>query len=58
MTRTLRLLGVGWLLHVKIFATSAFNGILSVLYPLFFATVAFFMFDEDDRCCTRRSAQR
>lgn len=46
MRRTLRVLGVGWLLHVKLATTSAFNGILSVLYPLFFATVAFFMFDE------------
>ena len=47
MRTTLRLLGVGWVLHVKMFARSAFNGILSILYPLFFATVAFFMFDPD-----------
>ena len=47
MRATLRLLGVGWLLHVRMFATSAFNGILNILYPLFFATVAFFMFDTD-----------
>ena len=45
MRTALRLLGVGWLLHVRMFATSAFNGILNVLYPLFFATVAFFMFE-------------
>ena len=47
MRTALRLLGVGWLLHVRMFATSAFNGILNVLYPLFFATVAFFMFEPD-----------
>jgi ABC-2 type transport system permease protein len=42
--RTLRLLGVGWLLHLKMLMRSSFNGLLGLLYPLFFATVAFFMF--------------
>lgn len=42
--RTLRLLGVGWLFHVKMMSRSAFDGLLAVLWPLFFATVAFFMF--------------
>jgi ABC-2 type transport system permease protein len=37
-------LGVGWLTHVKMYSRSAFEGLLQVLYPLFFATVAFFMF--------------
>jgi ABC-2 type transport system permease protein len=41
---TLRLLGFGWLLHFKMLSQSAFDGFLAVLWPLFFATVAFFMF--------------
>jgi ABC-2 type transport system permease protein len=40
----LRVLGVGWLLHLKMLTRSAFDGILGVVWPLFFATVAFFMF--------------
>jgi ABC-2 type transport system permease protein len=42
--RTLRLLGFGWLLHFKMLSQSAFDGFLAILWPLFFATVAFFMF--------------
>ena len=42
--RTLRLLGMGWVFHMKMLSRSAFDGILGVLYPLFFATIAFFMF--------------
>src|SRR5215471_6099749 len=42
--RTLRLLGVGWLLQMKMLMRSSFNSWLGILYPLFFATVAFFMF--------------
>lgn len=42
--RAARLLGLGWLFHLKMLARSSFNGLLSILYPLFFATVAFFMF--------------
>jgi ABC-2 type transport system permease protein len=42
--RTLRLLGLGWLLHVKMMMRSAFNGVLSVVWPMFFATTAFLMF--------------
>jgi ABC-2 type transport system permease protein len=42
--RALRLLGLGWLFHVKMLARSSFDGLLGILYPLFFATVAFFMF--------------
>jgi ABC-2 type transport system permease protein len=42
--RTLRLLGLGWALHMKMMSQSAFDGLLGVLWPLFFATVAFFMF--------------
>jgi ABC-2 type transport system permease protein len=46
--RTARLLGMGWLVHMKMLTTSAFNGFLGVVYPLFFATVAFFMFRAGD----------
>jgi ABC-2 type transport system permease protein len=42
--RTLRLLGFGWMLHVKMMMRSAFNGALSVVWPLFFATTAFLMY--------------
>ena len=40
----LRLLVVGLGLQVKMLSRSSFNGILGILYPLFFATVAFFMY--------------
>ena len=39
-----RLLAVGWLFHLKMLTRSAFDGLLGVVWPLFFATVAFFMF--------------
>jgi ABC-2 type transport system permease protein len=42
--RVLRLLGVGWLYHMKMISRSPFEGFGQVLYPLFFATVAFFVF--------------
>jgi ABC-2 type transport system permease protein len=41
---SLRLLAVGWLFHFKMLSRSAFDGLLGVVWPLFFATVAFFMF--------------
>jgi ABC-2 type transport system permease protein len=40
----LRLLGVGWVMHMRMLMRSPFDSILAVLWPLFFATVAFFMF--------------
>ena len=46
--RTLRLLGIGWLFHFKMIMRSAFDGIGQVIYPLFFATVAFFVFRAGD----------
>jgi ABC-2 type transport system permease protein len=46
--RTLRVLGVGWLFHVKMLMRSSFNSWLGVIYPLFFATIAFFMFRAGD----------
>ena len=42
--RTLRLLGLGWVFHMKMLTRSAFDSTLGVVYPLFFATIAFFMF--------------
>lgn len=39
-----RLLVIGWFLQLKMLSRSSFNGILGILYPLFFATVAFFMY--------------
>jgi ABC-2 type transport system permease protein len=42
--RSLRLLALGWLFHVKMMSKSAFDGLLAILWPLFFATIAFFMF--------------
>lgn len=44
MKRTMRLLALGWLFRFKELARSSFNGLLGLLYPLFFATVAFFMY--------------
>jgi ABC-2 type transport system permease protein len=41
---TARLLAVGWWMQMKMLMRSSFNSVLAVLYPLFFATVAFFMF--------------
>jgi ABC-2 type transport system permease protein len=35
---------MGWLFHVKMLTRSSFNGVLGIVYPLFFATVAFFMY--------------
>jgi len=42
--RTLRLLGVGWLYHMRMISRSPFEGFGQVLWPLFFATVAFLVF--------------
>jgi ABC-2 type transport system permease protein len=39
-----RVLAVGWAMHFKMLTRSAFDGVLGVLWPLFFATTAFFMF--------------
>ncbi|MFN2469338.1 MAG: ABC transporter permease [Gaiellaceae bacterium] len=42
--KALRLLSLGWRLHFKMLSRSAFDGLLGVMWPLFFATIAFFMF--------------
>ena len=46
--RVLRLLGVGWHYHLKMISRSPFEGFGQILYPLFFATVAFFVFRAGD----------
>jgi ABC-2 type transport system permease protein len=42
--RAVRLLALGWLFQFKLISRSAFDSTLAVVWPLFFATVAFFMF--------------
>ncbi len=42
--RLARLVAVGFALHLKMSMRSSFDGLLGVLYPLFFALIAFFMF--------------
>jgi ABC-2 type transport system permease protein len=42
--KTVRLLAVGWWFQFKAIARSPFEGLFQVIYPLFFATVAFLMF--------------
>lgn len=46
-----RLLARGWWLHLKMLARSAFDGVLGVVWPLFFASIAFLMYRAggDDR---------
>ena len=46
--RVLRLVGVAWWLQLKIRSRSAFDGLLSLLYPAFFATTIFMMFRQGD----------
>ncbi len=46
--RALRLLALGWLYHMKMLSRSSFDSLLGVVYPMFFATVAFFMFRAGD----------
>jgi ABC-2 type transport system permease protein len=41
-----RLLAMGWLFQFKQMSRSSFDSFLAVLWPLFFATVAFFMFQQ------------
>jgi ABC-2 type transport system permease protein len=42
--RVLRLIAVTWWLQLKMRSRSAFDGLLSLLWPLFFATTVFLMF--------------
>jgi ABC-2 type transport system permease protein len=40
----LRVIFVGWLMHLKMMSRSWFNGFLSVIWPMFFSTTAFLMY--------------
>ena len=40
----IRLIGIGWWLQLKMRSRSAFDGILSIIYPLFFASSVFFIY--------------
>ena len=42
--KALRLVGIGWVFQLKMLSRSSFDGLLGLLWPLFFATTAFFMF--------------
>jgi ABC-2 type transport system permease protein len=42
--KTLRLLALGWFFQFKTISRSPFEGLFQIIYPLFFATVAFLMF--------------
>jgi ABC-2 type transport system permease protein len=42
--RIVRLIAVAWWFQLKIRSRSAFDGLLSLIYPLFFATTVFLMF--------------
>jgi ABC-2 type transport system permease protein len=42
--KTLRLLAFGWLMHMKMRTRSVFDGLLQIIWPLFFACIAFFLF--------------
>ncbi|MDR7275591.1 ABC transporter permease [Catenuloplanes atrovinosus] len=44
MSGTLRFLAVAWWLHLKSRSRSAFDGLLSVVWPLFFATAVLLMY--------------
>ena len=46
--KVIRLLSMGWFFQFKMISRSAFDGIGQVIYPLFFATVAFFVFRAGD----------
>jgi ABC-2 type transport system permease protein len=39
-----RLIGIGWWLQLKMRSRSAFDGVLSIVYPLFFASSVFFIY--------------
>jgi ABC-2 type transport system permease protein len=42
--RWVRVVAVAWWLQLKLRSRSAFDGVLGVLYPLFFATTIFLMY--------------
>jgi ABC-2 type transport system permease protein len=46
--RALRLLAFGWFFQFKMISRSPFEGLFQIIWPLFFATVAFLMFRAGD----------
>jgi ABC-2 type transport system permease protein len=48
----LRLFGVGWLFHLKSLTNSLFFVLISVLQPIIFASIAFFMVESGNRSGT------
>jgi ABC-2 type transport system permease protein len=42
------MLGIAYLLHVKMLAVSVFDGVFQVIWPLFFATTAFLIYRQVD----------
>lgn len=46
--RLLRLLAVSYWLHLKMIAVSVFEGVFQVIWPLYFATVAFLLYGRSD----------
>jgi ABC-2 type transport system permease protein len=45
--RTIRLVAVTWWLQLKMRSRSSFDGFLSIVYPLFFATTVFLMYRQN-----------
>jgi len=46
--RTVRLLAISYWLHLKMIAVSVFEGVFQVIWPLYFATVAFLLYGQSD----------
>lgn len=46
--RVLRLLAVSYWLHLKMIAVSVFEGVFQVIWPIYFATVAFLLYGRAD----------
>jgi ABC-2 type transport system permease protein len=46
--RILRLLAISYWLHLKMIAVSVFDGVFQVIWPIYFATVAFLLYGRSD----------
>ena len=44
--KAVRLVAIGWMLHLRMISRSAFDGLLAIVYPLFFATSVFFIYGQ------------
>jgi ABC-2 type transport system permease protein len=47
VTGTLRLVAIGWLFQLKMRSRSAFDGLLGIIYPLFFATTVLLVYRQN-----------